>query len=728
MSVFEHSRWKIFNPAQHPLIHSIDDFGYMNNRLPGISRLSDTMDYLVSVLWPNYIGTFADQAALAAHPAPVANDYAVVTDDGDGKSAGYVYTTLDGAAQWVKRYDVDWSLEGIFAETINRTQYMYVAKYGFSDHDSAGTALVGIYAGQTIYGGNLTNQNLTLNANAADATGYVQTDNHFRPTTDNALDLGTTVLKFRTGYFKTSVLASTMTLSGGTIADSSGALTFGALNLSTTGTLATGTITRGTLTLAAASITDSTHALSFGDNNLTTTGEMKAATAKFSSSLEVGPFAGAALIFAAGSITDESGGISFDNENLVTTGTLGAGDSTFTRVDADNLRLDGNTLSVQNAGGSLVIAANGAGVVNVTSAMTTIAQTITGVLGVVGSITIDNLSLDGNVLATTNVNGDLTFTPNGSGTVISSSILKPGGNNTLTLGTAAARWSTLFLGTGIGDGTNSITIANLLTFRSVGSPSTGDALFWDGSKWVASAPDTEITHSTISGLTTSDAGHTQFVMLAGRSGGQAVQGGTAASENLTLESTAHATKGFIGVKDNLVANTNASFSATWSGIDLGDATHYFRDIYTQGVHKGLRLETYTSGTLPGASASKVGRLAWSSDDNSVYVDRGGTWGKLAAAQMPTLVVQPKSALFTASVADDIYECTAGAGGYTATLPASAGCSGKVFIFKKVDSDVGLVTVDANAAELIEGQLTYVLTNQYDSVMIYSNGTGWGIIA
>jgi hypothetical protein len=39
--------------------------------------------------------------------------------------------------------------------------------------------------------------------------------------------------------------------------------------------------------------------------------------------------------------------------------------------------------------------------------------------------------------------------------------------------------------------------------------------------------------------------HTQYALLAGRAGGQTLIGGTAAGENLTLQSTAHATKGKI---------------------------------------------------------------------------------------------------------------------------------------------------------------------------------------
>ncbi len=50
-------------------------------------------------------------------------------------------------------------------------------------------------------------------------------------------------------------------------------------------------------------------------------------------------------------------------------------------------------------------------------------------------------------------------------------------------------------------------------------------------------------HSSLTGLTNDD--HTQYALLAGRAGGQTLTGGTAASETLTLNSTAHATKGKI---------------------------------------------------------------------------------------------------------------------------------------------------------------------------------------
>lgn len=628
MSIFEHnSRARIYNPSQHVLVHDLSSFSYNNARLPGISLLGDALDYIVSVLYPNYIGTFATPAALPG--VSTANDYAIVTDDGDGKSAGYVYTTIDGVSAWVKRYDVDWSLENILAETINRTQYMYVHKYGLTDKDAAGAAIVGTYAGQRIYGGDATGQNLTFNANSADATGYIQTDNSFRPTANGTLDLGTAALRFANGYINT-LLAGTMTVAGGSITDSSGAISFDNENLTTTGSLncaalvASGTATiNSDIVISSGSITSTSGAISFGNENLTTTGTLASGTHTISSD----------LVLSTGSITSVSGAITFDNENLSTTGTLGAGNTSVTRLDSDNLRLDGNTLSVLNVNGNLILQANGTGVVDVQSTMTTLDQTVTGTLSVTGQLNADNLRFDGNVFSSTNLNGNITLTPNGSGLVELSSGIFPSPDSTNDIGKSGNVWNKLWIDGSIG-GATEITVTDLMTLRSVPyrdfartqAAQAGDTLFWDAVNqvWLANHPDTEITHSELTGLTTTDAGHTQFVMLAGRAGGQTVQGGTAASQNLTLESTAHATKGDVFTKDDFLPFTNASYSGGWSGTDIGGSSNYFKDVYTKGEFKGFRAENFTFAGLPASSAQNVGRLVWSTDYRKFYADTGST--------------------------------------------------------------------------------------------------------
>lgn len=638
MGFFEHNpRARIFNPAQHPLVHSASEFSYLNDLMPAGSTLSEAVDYLFAVIYPKYIGRYANVAALPV--LATQNDYAVVSDDGDGKSAGYVWFVIEGVAGWQKRYDVDWSVESILSETVNRTLYMYVHKYGLTDKDGAGAAIVGLYAGQKIYGGDATNQNLTFNANAFDGTGFVQTDNIFRATSDNALDLGTAALKWRTLYAGTSAIVGTLTVAPALITDTSGAISFDNEDLTTTGFLhcaalvASGTATiNADLLLAAGSITSTSGAISFGNENLSTTGTLASGTITVS----------ADLILATGSITSASGAISFGNENLSTTGTLSAGDVTATRVDSDNLRLDGNTLSVLNAGGNLIIQANGAGVVDIQSAMTTIGQTVTGVLAVTGQLNADNLRLDGNVLSSTNANGNITLTPNGSGKVEASATLFPTTSASQDLGDTTHLWRTLYLGTSISNATTAITMADLLTLRDAPFRDTartlpaqaGDTLFWDAvnSVWLANHPDTEITHSELTGLTTGDSGHTQFVMLAGRAGGQTIQGDTGASGNLSLESTSNGTKGKVLTKDTFAAFTDASFAVTWSGSDLGGTTNYFRDLYTRGELRGARLENFTFAGLPAASAAAKGRSTWATDQNKIYTDVGGSWLNTSVAR------------------------------------------------------------------------------------------------
>lgn len=77
-------------------------------------------------------------------------------------------------------------------------------------------------------------------------------------------------------------------------------------------------------------------------------------------------------------------------------------------------------------------------------------------------------------------------------------------------------------------------------------------------------------HGNLLGLGDDD--HTQYVLEAGRSGGQDIIGGTAASEDLTLESTSHATKGEIIVKDDVMPDVDAT-------IDLGTGANSFQKMH-----------------------------------------------------------------------------------------------------------------------------------------------------
>lgn len=652
--IFTKHRFEIWNQAQHPYKHSLADFSYVNPAAPGSTSVEGAFNWIFAVLYPNTKPAVANPAALPL-VGNTLNDYRVVVDDGDGKAASYRWEQREGevSPSWHKVYDMDWGQDSILAAFQNQTQDLYVWRNGRTELDSSGSAITGLYAGQTVNGGDSANQNLTLKANSGDGTGartgFVQTDDNFRPTLHDTFDLGTNALRWKNIYAQSSAVISTLSIVSGQITDSSGAISFDNENLTTTGNITGGVVTGTSLvadngpdsvTLVPGTYTDSTGAVSFGAANLVTSGTFGAGVTTLTDNTQTiildPDFSGVARI------TSSTGTISFDNEDITTTGNLQAGQITGTRLDVDFIRIDGNTISVISPNASLNLVANGTGVVDVQSAMTTLGQTITGVVTITGQLNADNLRLDGNVLSSQNLNGDITFTPNGSGTVITSAKFLPGADNTLDLGAAATRFNDIFLGGVISDGTNNISLTTLLAFRSgifrdAGQTlpaQNGDTLFYDSGSglWLASTPDSEIVHNALSGLTTGDAGHTQFAMLAGRAGGQTLQGGTASGENLVLESTSNASKGSVLTKDNLLPFTNASYSGGWSGTDLGDSTHYFRDLYTKGELKGARLENYTSGTLPSASAQNIGRVVFATDTNKAYVDVGTSFKVLGVSK------------------------------------------------------------------------------------------------
>lgn len=73
-------------------------------------------------------------------------------------------------------------------------------------------------------------------------------------------------------------------------------------------------------------------------------------------------------------------------------------------------------------------------------------------------------------------------------------------------------------------------------------------------------------------------------------------------------------------------------------------------------------------------------------------------------------------------------CDATSGAIVATLPTAAFGGGRIFIIKKIDASANTVTIQGNGAETIDGTNTRVLSTQYSSLIIQSNGTAWFILA
>lgn len=87
----------------------------------------------------------------------------------------------------------------------------------------------------------------------------------------------------------------------------------------------------------------------------------------------------------------------------------------------------------------------------------------------------------------------------------------------------------------------------------------------------------------------------------------------------------------------------------------------------------------------------------------------------------------QSTNYTATSSDYSIFCIGGTSGITIALPAAASNIGRVYIIKKIDSGAGKITIDANLNETIDGSLTWLLTLQYESITIQSNGSNWYIL-
>ena len=63
-----------------------------------------------------------------------------------------------------------------------------------------------------------------------------------------------------------------------------------------------------------------------------------------------------------------------------------------------------------------------------------------------------------------------------------------------------------------------------------------------------------------------------------------------------------------------------------------------------------------------------------------------------------------------------------------TLPVAANTPGRMLAIKKVDNSVNAVTVDGNGSDTIDGGSDVTLSDQYDSVVLGTDGIEWFILA
>ena len=79
---------------------------------------------------------------------------------------------------------------------------------------------------------------------------------------------------------------------------------------------------------------------------------------------------------------------------------------------------------------------------------------------------------------------------------------------------------------------------------------------------------------------------------------------------------------------------------------------------------------------------------------------------------------------TVQVSNRVIRFNATGGAMVANLPPAASAVGRTFIFVKTDASANALTVTPNGAETINGAATFLVSNQYQVVALFSDGTNW----
>jgi hypothetical protein len=92
-----------------------------------------------------------------------------------------------------------------------------------------------------------------------------------------------------------------------------------------------------------------------------------------------------------------------------------------------------------------------------------------------------------------------------------------------------------------------------------------------------------------------------------------------------------------------------------------------------------------------------------------------------------VAISTKTGNYTVMTSDNVLLGDATSGSILFSLPTASSATGQVFFFKKIDASVNAVTIQAFGAQLIDGANTLVISSQFVTVTMVSDGTQWWVI-
>ena len=89
-------------------------------------------------------------------------------------------------------------------------------------------------------------------------------------------------------------------------------------------------------------------------------------------------------------------------------------------------------------------------------------------------------------------------------------------------------------------------------------------------------------------------------------------------------------------------------------------------------------------------------------------------------------ISTKTSSYTVLLTDNVLKADATSGALTFSLPPASTATGRVFFFKKVDSSLNAMIIQANGGDLIDGASSQTTIIQWYNFMLISDGTTWSL--
>lgn len=256
---------------------------------------------------------------------------------------------------------------------------------------------------------------------------------------------------------------------------------------------------------------------------------------------------------------------------------------------------------------------------------------------------------------------------------------------------------------GIISGGNTISSSDITDFNEAAQDAVGsiltdtatvDLVYDDGTPQItANVIPGGIDHNSLANLTVGDP-HTQYFLLAGRSGGQVAVGGTGASENLELSSTSNGTKGAVLIDDGSDFRFDSTTLAPFIFADYSLDRIGINDS-TPSATLDLKGKPGTSANadtilIVGGGAGGTGSSGFNGGGISIQTGAGG-----AASGVSGVGGNSGSVSITLGAAGNATN-TSGTGGTGGSLSITAGAGGSAIVSGGTGGVGGNLTVNPGA--------------------------------